>query len=155
MKTELSRILKQEFDKKMGAALPEFQKIGTAFGGVIYRKAKDERGKYLFVFMMPAPKLDRFTLELGASTTPDFPFHILPGEVDATGAVRYRIRKFLDTKTEGWWNLNESHMPDFAAIMKTFETEEIRRAAARIPNLVDNAFQGLLSAIPKFLATLQ
>ncbi len=140
----------------MSAGLPEFHKTGTAFGGLIYRKARHENGgKYILIFMMPAPKVDRFTLELGASDSPDFPFHLLPGEVDAAGTVRYRISKFLDSKSGGWWNLNESHVPDLATIMKTFEAKEIQRSAERIPDLVEDAFWHLQSALPRFLATLK
>ena len=80
MNSELSRVLKKQFHKKMVAELPEFQKAGTELGGVIYRKHDAENGRYLFIFLEPNTKSDRFTLELAAATVPNFPFNLLPGE---------------------------------------------------------------------------
>lgn len=141
----------------MSANLPDFSKSGTAFGGTIYRKHDDETGKYVFIFLEPNVKDDRFTLELASSTAVDFPFHLLPGTKDPSGEARYRIRTFLEEKTDGWWNVNisESRLPDLEAIAKTFEPQAIHEGLLRLPDLVDDAFEQLKSALPKFLATIR
>jgi len=85
----------------------------------------------------------------------DFPFTLLPGEHESTGEARYRIRTFLDQSTDGWWNVNMSESRlDIAAIMKTFEPESIQKGLARVQQLVEDAFQQLQFALPKFLATI-
>ena len=75
----------------MVAGLPEYQKIGREFGGVIYRKHDAENGRYLFIFLEPNPKSDRFTLELAVAPALNFPFNLLPGDHEPTGKARYRI----------------------------------------------------------------
>lgn len=157
MNSELSRVLKREFHEKMVAGLPEFEKAGTATGGTVYRKYDTTTGLYIFVFVQPHSKEDRFTLELGSSPTKDFPFAILPGDHEPNGEARYRIGKFLAQKTVGWWNVNvpESRLPDWDAIMKTFEPEAIQNGLARLPGLVEDAVEQVKSALPRFLATIQ
>ncbi|HLY98567.1 MAG TPA: hypothetical protein VKT33_05825 [Candidatus Angelobacter sp.] len=157
MNSGISRALKKEFHKKMVADLPEFQRAGTATGGTVYRKYDVTTGLYIFVFVQPHSKEDRFTLELGSSLTKDFPFAILPGDHAPNGEARYRINRFLKQKTDGWWNVNmpESRLPDWDAIMKTFEPEAIQKGLARLPKLVDDAVEQVKFALPRFLATIQ
>src|SRR5579859_3350796 len=106
MNSGISRALKKEFHKKMVADLPEFQRAGTATGGTVYRKYDVTTGLYIFVFVQPHSKEDRFTLELGSSLTKDFPFAILPGDHAPNGEARFRINRFLKQKTDGWWHIN-------------------------------------------------
>jgi hypothetical protein len=156
MKSELARNLKREFHKRMIAGLPNCQKVATAFGGYVYRDQDKGSGRYVFIFLSPDLKYDRFTIELAASARPDFPFDILPGEDSPTGAVRRRIRGFLEEKSDGWWRLNESdQLLDLKAFMSLNNKAKIDEAAATIPLLVDDAFRELKSALPKFLATLR
>src|SRR5262249_26433676 len=108
MNSQLSRVLKREFHNRMNARLPEFQEAGTEFGGVIYRKHDEDNGRYIFIFLEPDPKSDRFTLELASATSPNFPFNLLPGEQEPPREIRYRIRTFLEKKSDGWWNVNVS-----------------------------------------------
>jgi hypothetical protein len=156
MNSELSRVLKKEFHKRMAADLPEFQKAGTESGGVIYRRHDVENSRYIFIFLEPNPKSDRFTLELATATVPKFPFNLLPGEQEPPREVRYRIRTFLEKKSDGWWNVNvsESQYPDLDAIMKTLQPEAIQKGLSKLPKLVEDAFKQLQSILPKFMATL-
>ena len=156
MNSQLSRALKKQFHKKMAAELPEFQKAGTELGGVIYRKHDAENGRYLFIFLEPNPKSDRFTLELAAATVPNFPFNLLPGEQEPPREVRYRIATFLEKKSDAWWNVNvsESPLPDFDAIMRTLEPEAIQNGLVKVPELVEDAFRQLQAVLPKFISTL-
>ena len=141
----------------MVSSLPDFEQAGRATGGVIYRKHDRSLGLYIYVFIQPHSKEDRFTLELASSPTRRFPFELMPGDHQPTGEARYRISRILETKSDGWWNVNvsESHLPDLAAIMKTFEPEAIKKALDKLPGLVDDAFDRLKSALPKFLTAIQ
>jgi hypothetical protein len=156
MKSELSRLLKKEFHKRMVAGLPECQKVATAFGGYVYREKDEGSGRYIFIFLSPDPKYDRFTIELAASTAPDFPLDLLPGEDSTAGTVRRRIRGFLERKSDGWWRVNESdQLLDLDAFMSLRTRAKMDEAAAKIPELVDDAFRQLKAALPKFLATIR
>ena len=155
MKSRLSQVLKKEFHAKMSAGRPDFQKVGTAFGGLIYRKQSGAGGHYIFIFLSPDSKYDRFTIELASSTTPDYPFDILPGESISGGAARSRIRSFLERRSDGWWRANESdQLIDIDAYMNLQSKPRMDDALARIPHLVEDAFQQLPSALAKFLATI-
>jgi hypothetical protein len=156
MKSPLSTVLKVEFDKKMKSGLPGFQKTATAFGGVVYRKHDAVIQRNVFVFLEPDSKYDRFTLELAISSSPEFPFDILPGDRTPDGTVRSRIRSFLEPKCDGWWRANESdQLLDHDAILKMLTPAKVDEAAARIPALVDDAFHQLQAALPRFLAAVK
>lgn len=156
MKSELARVLKERFHKKMASELPDFAKTGTAFGGIIYRRRDNASARNVFIFLEPDSKYDRFTLELAASASSEFPFDILPGEKPPSGAARYRIRSFLDPELDGWWRANESdELLDIAAFMNLGSKEKVDQAGARIPHLVEDAFKQLLAALPKFMALIE
>ena len=140
----------------MVLGLPAFQKVGTESGGVVYRSHDSQNGRFLFVFLEPNPKSDRFTLELASTTIPSFPFSLLPGEQAPPREVRYRLGTFLKKKFDGWRDVNvsESRFPDLGSIMKTFEPEAIQRGLDKLPQLVDDAFQQLVSVLPEFISSL-
>lgn len=152
MKSILSKTLKSEFHEKMRAVLPSFEKVGTDFGGVIYRSSKAS-GKYnVFVFLSPSPKLDRFTIEFATSKDTNFPFKLLPGERSDDGTARERIRKFLPRHGDGWWNLTSSHEPDPVKVMAA---QVVREAdVSRVKPVVEDALACLSDALPRFLAQI-
>jgi hypothetical protein len=137
----------------MKSLLPSFEKVGTDFGGVIYRKWDSDNQQYLFVFLSPSPKFDRFTVELAVNSKGEFPFSLLPGDKSPDGAVRERIRKFTSGVNHGWWNLNRSHEPDMKAILES--QEQVFTATSAIPGLVDDAVRRVCEAVPIFLRSLE
>lgn len=152
MQSQLTRVLRTEFHKKMAATLPAFSKTKTAFGGLIYRKRDDTSGRYIFLFLYPSPKYDRFTVEFAASASPDFPFGMLPGDRPSDGGARTRIRSFLEQKSDGWWRANKSdELLEIAALMNLRSGEQVAAAAARIPQLVNDVFVQLQPALSRFL----
>src|SRR5258708_324092 len=48
----------------------------------------------------------------------------------------------------------ESPLPDFDAIMRTFEPEAIQNGLVKVPELVEDAFRQLQAVLPKFISTL-
>jgi hypothetical protein len=156
MKSRLSTVLRKEFHKKMTCGLPDFEKSGTAFGGVIYRKRDDVIQRNVFVFLEPDPKYDRFTLELAVSLAPEFPFDILPGNRTPAGSARSRIRSYLEPKSDGWWRANQAdQLLEHTPILHLLTPASVDLAAARLPALVDDAFHQLQAALPRFLATIK
>lgn len=133
--------------------LPSFEKAGTDFGGVIYRKRDSDNQRYLFIFLSPSPKFDRFTVELAANSNGEFPFKLLPGDRSPDGAARERIRRVTSGVNDGWWNLNHSHDPDMKAILES--QERVFTATSAIPGLVEDAIQRVSEAVPIFLRSLK
>jgi len=136
----------------MKSMLPSFQKAGTDFGGVIYRKWDHADKKYVFIFLSPSPKFDRFTVELAVNPEAEFPFSILPGDKSPRGAARERIRRFSNKK-DGWWDLNHSHEPDMKLILEA--KDKVFKATSAIPGLVEDAVLQICQAIPVFLQSLE
>ncbi len=154
MKSQLSRSLNAEFQKRMRIAFPEFEKVGTASGGVIYRRSEPEKGRYFFILLLPSPKLDRFTVELASNSSSEYPFELLPGDVLAAGASRFRISKFVGDSWDGWWNLNESSEPDMKKVLDSFSPTSINEALDRIPRITEQAFRDMQTAVPRFYASV-
>ena len=50
--------------------------------------------------------------------------------------------------------MSQSQLPNFDEILKTFEPEAIQSGLAKLPGLVEDAFQQLESVLPKFLSAL-
>lgn len=153
MKSVLSKTVKSEFHQRMRTFLPSFQKVETDFGGVIYRRPQEIGGKYIFIFLSPSPKFDRFTIELASSSEPTFPFDLLPGDKTPLGTARERIRKFLPGGTDGWWNLNRSHEPEMGAVIESLG--DTHKSASTIPALVADAVEQIQQALPRFLESLE
>jgi len=149
MKSFLSKALKIEFHEKMKDILPAFEKVGTDFGGVIYRNSKASDRYNVFVFLSPSPKFDRFTIEFAASREREFPFTLLPGERNAEGTTRERIKRFLPKDRDGWWNLTSSHEPDLDKVIAAQAATE--REVSKVKPAVEDAFAYLSDALTRFL----
>jgi hypothetical protein len=155
MKSRLSTVLKKEFHRKM-RGIPGFQKTGTSMGGVIYRKYDEVIQRNVFILLWPHSEFDSFTLEVAVSFALEFPFDILPGDRTPAGTVRSRIRGYLGPKSDGWWRINEDALlADFETALELRTPDKIAEATTRIPALVDNAFNQLQAALPRFLATIK
>jgi hypothetical protein len=155
MQTILSKALKSQFHQKLKLRLPDFQKVGTDFGGVIYRKHEVDRGRYIFIFLSLSPKLDRFTIEFAVNRTAEYPFELLPGDKTPHGAARYRIRKFMKSKGDGWWNLNRSHELEADLSKHVSDRLDVSSALSEIPTAIDDAIEQILAAITLFLRSIQ
>ena len=155
MQTTLSKALKSQFHEKLKLKLPDFQKIGTDFGGVIYRKREEDRCRYIFIFLSPSPKLDRFTIEFAANRMAEYPFELLPGQKTSEGVTRYRIRKFMVSKGDGWWNLNRSHELEADLSKHLADGSDVSSALSKIPAAVDDAIGQILATITPFLRALE
>jgi hypothetical protein len=81
MNARLSKSLKEEFHNSLKAALPAFERIGSNFGGVIYRQTDSDRGRYLFILLWPHTKTDSFTIEFAANVSPQVLINAVTGEV--------------------------------------------------------------------------
>jgi hypothetical protein len=134
----------------MKARFPEFTKIATQSGGVIYRKQFGDT-KYLFCLLCISPKIDRFTLELAMSPDGHFPFDIWPGDWRSDGAIRMRIGSILSLDSSGWWNVNASHEADLQKIIRTSKAVELAKAREGLPSLVEEAIEALSLSLPKFV----
>jgi hypothetical protein len=150
MKAQLAKIVKSEFRSWMRARFPDFQKVGTAFGGVIYRKGLPD-GTSVFCFLLPHTKLDRFTLELAVSDELAYPFDILPGTSKENVKRRIRINSLIPSGDRGWWNTNSSHEPDLSRILQTWDPDEIAKAEKLVPGLVADAVEQLAKALFIFM----
>ena len=150
MRSAVSKVLKAEFHKRMRKALPSFEKIGTEFGGVIYRKSNQSRRRNVFVFLSPSPKYDRFTIELAISSAPNFPFDLLPGEKGAAGGTRLRVRKTA-LGGGGWWSLNRSDEPDIVKILAA--QADVESSLSNIGPAVENAILCLCDALESFVGS--
>ncbi len=148
MRRTFTKALKREFDLHMRRSLPGFEKIQSAFGGVVYRRKTDE-GHYLFVFLLPSPQLERFTLEIAISDGEGYPFGILPGSRKSVGRSRHRIRSLLKTNGDGWWYIDESRIPALSELVGKGITD--LEGLARIPRLVEDACDKLGAAISVLL----
>src|SRR5690349_20992587 len=153
MKSALSQALKLEFHRRMKSVMPSFEKAGTDFGGVIYRQWDRDSERYVFVFLSPSQKFDRFTIELAVNSKAEFPFSLVPGDRSPDGAARERIRKFVFGVNDGWWNLNRSHEPDMMAILES--QEQSYTATSVIPGLVEDSVRRVVEAVPVFLKSLK
>jgi hypothetical protein len=98
MNSRLSKSLKAEFHNSLKAALPVFEKIGTNFGGVIYRQTAGDHGRYLFILLYPHSKMDSFTIEFAANVKPEYPFEFLPGERTLQAGHAAGLGNFSGTK---------------------------------------------------------
>lgn len=148
MKAVFSRALRKEFNARIAGIAPEFRKSSSEFGGVVYRRRVGEK-LYAFVFLLPSPQLERFTLELAVSPRDSFPFEILPGNRGPSGEIRHRIRALTGMKGDGWWYVDESRTPALQESMGS--PTDIPQALAKIPALVDDACRKLELAIPMLL----
>ncbi|MBI3661727.1 MAG: hypothetical protein HY234_01565 [Acidobacteria bacterium] len=147
----MSTSLRKAFHKMMKSRLPDFQKAGTDFGGILYRKRDIEAKRYIFVLFYPDPKFDRFTIELASNDGPQFPFQLLPGD-QVEGASRVRIRKFLPKGHDGWWNLTSSHEVDIKRFQESLE--DVEGGLVRMPAAVEDAMEQLRSALRAFVHSL-
>lgn len=154
MNSRLSKSLKAEFHNSLKAALPVFEKIGTNFGGVIYRQTDSNHGRYLFILLYPHSKMDSFTIEFAANVRPEYPFELLPGERTPQAGPRCRIGKFLESKTDHWWRLNRSHQlePDFEKHLK--DRRDIESALSKLPSAVTEAVEKTALVLPQFVKFL-
>ena len=155
MQTLLSKPLKLQFHQKIKSALPDFRKVGTDFGGVIYRQHDETGQRYIFIFLSPSPKLDRFTVELAVNSVPQYPFEILPGDKIERGAARQRIRQFFPNSGDGWWNLNRSHEIEPNISLHLQDRGDVQAALSKIPAAVQDAIEKVCGALPKFIRSLE
>src|SRR5512135_3669530 len=109
MKAPLAKALRREWQILMRSYFPEFTKMGTFAGGVVYRHFDDAVQRYIYIYLQPHSKNDSFIIEFAASRSVEYPFDILPGQNDVSGVVRARINEFSSLPVGGWWNLNRSH----------------------------------------------
>jgi hypothetical protein len=152
MKTALAKSLKSEFDSKFREVFPQLDKLSNEFGGVVYLMQGRNDGYFIFVFLSPSPKFDRFTIEFAANSEARFPFELFPGDRDKA-ARRERIRTVYTGTSDGWWNLSDSHQPDLELVLKA--QSDLEGAFNRVLPAVNKAVTSLRKALPDFLASLQ
>lgn len=154
MKSQLSKVLKAAFHHKMKTMLPSLEKAGTDFGGVIYRQREEDGRRYIFVFLYPDPKYDRFTIEFAANSLSTYPFEVLPGDKGGGKALRCRIGRFLGTRMDFWWKLNRSDElePNFKRYLQ--DHRDLQGALSKIPDAVQDAIDQIVVALPKFIGSL-
>lgn len=147
MRSAYTAALKKQFHALMGERFPEFAKTTSDFGGVVYRH--EVGGSFnVFVFLLPSPQLQRFTIELAVGHGASFPFHVLHGEVGPKEELRLHIRALTQLTGDGYWYVEDSLVPDTPKSEEEAPQAQIEEGLALIPGLVESAVTYLKTAIP-------
>ena len=154
MRVDYSKVLKLQFQSKLLERFPEFEKAAAEFGGVVYRRSISG-GYSVFVFLLPSPQMQRFTVELAVAPGGSFPFNVLHGEVGPQGELRCRIRSLTQLTGDGWWYVEDSLIPDTPKSEEEASREQINAGLARIPALVESVIDHLKVAIPMLIHVQQ
>jgi hypothetical protein len=133
MESKMAKRLRDVFRERMRQLMPTFREKPhplNKLGAVLWESVINSDHQ-VYVLLLPAPKSDKFTIEMAWTRTSEFPMNLIcqtprdipeldiSRETPVNGSFRFRL-PFLWTKNrDAWWSLSKHSELDWIGIPVT------------------------------------